>query len=100
MDTFGQLVFMIILGGYSTLMRGMAITVLWGWFAVPTFGLKPISFVMAVGISILSNMFHHFKITEEDLATPFVRMALKAFVMATLVPLFGLMSGWIIHLFI
>ena len=60
------MVFIAILGGFvgivalmvlSTLFRGYALSVLWGWFMVPTLGLPHLSVVQALGISLWSSAF-------------------------------------------
>jgi hypothetical protein len=56
------MVFLAILGGFvgivalvvlSTLLRGYALSVLWGWFMVPTLGLPHLSVAQAIGIAIV-----------------------------------------------
>ena len=40
-----------------TIVRGLAITLLWLWFIVPQFGVPELSIPVAVGMSILIGMF-------------------------------------------
>ena len=37
----------------SAIWKGYVLSVIWGWFAVPTFGLPPLSLVPAIGISYI-----------------------------------------------
>lgn len=51
-----------ILGGtvgvvLCSILSGYAISVSWGWFVVPTFGLAPLSLPVAIGLSGLVNYF-------------------------------------------
>lgn len=43
----------IILGVGTMFLRGWAITKLWGWFAVPQFGLKELTLFTALGLALL-----------------------------------------------
>ena len=43
----------IILSIGTMFLRGWAITKLWGWFAVPQFGLKELTLFTALGLSLL-----------------------------------------------
>lgn len=36
--------------------RGYVMSVLWRWFAVPAFGVSPLSIPMVIGLSILANV--------------------------------------------
>jgi hypothetical protein len=41
----------------SSLLRGWALAVLWGWFVVPFFHLPPLSIVLAIGLGLVVGMF-------------------------------------------
>jgi hypothetical protein len=41
----------------SSLLRGWALSVLWGWFVVPFFHLPPLSIVLAIGLGLVVGMF-------------------------------------------
>lgn len=100
MKELGELVVTFVVGMYGAILKGAVIVPLWGWFIVPTFGLNQISFGMAVGLSVFSNLFHIHKIDDEDLEKPFSWKLFKAFVIVTIVPVASLFSGWLIHLFV
>ena len=40
----------ILLGIPLEIFRGFVLTILWGWFVVPQFGVKPLPVIYAVGI--------------------------------------------------
>lgn len=93
---------LVILGGivgivlYSIL-GGYAISVSWGWFVVPTFGLAPLSIPVAIGLSGLVNYFTY----HEE----FLNDAPKADVWKTVVyhiakPLMLLLVGFVVKQFI
>ncbi len=72
----------------AILARGFVLTVLWGWFAVPVFGLPPLGIAPALGLAVLLNYLLNHKRADQSLAGIFGNA------LATL----GV--GWVIHLFI
>jgi hypothetical protein len=70
-----------------------ALTVLWGWFVVPVFGLDPISMTYAAGLGVLiSFAFKSVPDKGPDMAA--------AVGITLLYPAFALAIGWVITLFI
>lgn len=41
----------------SALIRGFVISVMWGWFIVPVFGLPELSIVQAIGVAMVISLF-------------------------------------------
>ncbi len=84
----------------AVLLNGFAISVLWGWFLVPPFGLPELSTLQAIGIaSIVIYLTHQygsmFLLLEEykgDQVFPF------SLVITFFRPLFFISFGYIIHL--
>lgn len=83
----GIAVWVIIMGVY----RGLVLSVLWGWFAVPTFGLPSISFVPAMGISLVVSFLTHQPQSNKNDESG------KILALGALMPLLALGAGWIIH---
>jgi hypothetical protein len=52
---FGAVI--LLIGG--SLLRGWVLTKIWLWFAVPVLGVRPLSIVSAIGLSLLVSMFHY-----------------------------------------
>lgn len=86
----------IVLVVISSILRGYVLSVLWGWFVVPTFGLPALSIPIAIGISlILAFTTHQISVKKEEdksFGTQFSNIILH--------PLLVLAIGWIVTLFI
>ena len=75
---------------------GYVLSILWGWFFVPVFGLPTLSVPQAIGISLIVGFLtYHYQYEEDD-----EEVLLKRIVGIFLVPLECLIIGWIVHLFI
>ena len=101
------MVFLTILGGFvgfaalivfSSLFRGYALSVLWGWFMVPTLHLPPLGVVQAIGIAMVVGFLTHQDTSDipkkergmgEVIAT--------AVAVAVLYPLLALLIGSVVH---
>jgi hypothetical protein len=70
-----------------------ALTVLWGWFVVPTFGLAPLGIAYAAGLSVLISF--AFKTVPEKASD-----TSHAVGVMLLHPAFALAIGWVITKFI
>lgn len=77
-----------------TLLRGWALSILWGWFVVPIFGLPPLSVVQAIAIALMASMLTHQYVPpkEKDTWGPWAQ--------AFLGPLLALGMGWIVKQYI
>lgn len=81
------------------LWRGYVLSILWGWFIVPTFGAPALSLVMAIGLAIVVGMFtasipSKKKDDEDDKALS------NYFVNGFITPALSLLFGYIVTLFI
>ena len=80
------------------LLNGWVLTILWGWFIVPTFGLRPLGFIPALGVAlVVGYLTRQFVDVEAPKRTTGERWA-RAFVIA-MSPLLSLAMGWVLHLF-
>lgn len=84
----------------SSILNGYALSVLWGWFVVPVFHLPQLSIVPAIGIAMMVGYLAHQMEPDcvEKERTTGERIA-RAASFAILKPLFALLFGWIVHLF-
>jgi hypothetical protein len=76
--------------------RGFALSMLWQWFAVSTFGAAPLSVAQCIGLSIVAGAFTHqfqpTQKTEEDR---------KAFVLSWVIdPAVYLLIGYVVRQFL
>jgi hypothetical protein len=72
----------------ALLIRGVCLSILWGWLIVPVFGLSALGVAPAIGLTVFLNFLLNHKKEEQTLADVFAT------------PLFVLGVGWVIHLFI
>lgn len=80
----------------SSILRGWVLSILWGWFVVPTFGLPALSIPIAIGIGlILAFTTHQISLKKEE-----DKSSGTQFSNTILHPLLILLVGWIVTLFI
>ena len=72
----------------SILVRGICLSILWGWLIAPVFGLPALGIAPALGLTVFLNFLLNHK-KEEHAAADII-----------VAPLFVLGVGWVIHLFI
>lgn len=92
------LLILIVLVPVMAVMQGWVLTILWGWFVVPTFGLPQLSIAVAIGFSLIVSLFRgaqQSKTPDERSTEEKVGQALVLF----FGPLIVLFFGWIVHLF-
>lgn len=73
----------------TILWRGYVLAILWGWFAVPAFGLPQLTIAQAIGVSIVVGMLTHQGFKDDRELGPLVALALLG-------PLVSLLIGWIV----
>lgn len=80
------------------ILSGWVLSVLWGWFLVPTLDLPQISIVQALGISLVIGYLTHQYI---DCQKPERKKSeeIAAGIIMLIYPLIALFIGWIFHLF-
>ncbi len=86
----------------SAMLNGYALSVLWGWFIVPTFGLPQLSVVAAIGVAmVVGYLTNHQQPEKEDPYDDrsFGQKMGPVIALAVMKPIFALTFGWIVHLF-
>ncbi|MBI5742648.1 MAG: hypothetical protein HZA25_02320 [Candidatus Niyogibacteria bacterium] len=94
---FVSFVFLMIV---NSIFNGYALSVLWGWFVVPTFNIPQLSVAAAIGIAIVVRYLTHQipengKGDEKSLGEQTARIAMVVIFR----PSFALLVGYIVHLF-
>lgn len=88
----------LILGVISSIWNGYAISVLWGWFITPVFGLPILNIPQAIGLGLIITFLTQAidcRKDEDDTKTQII----KSIFIIILRPLFALLIGYIVHLF-
>ena len=87
----------------SSIFNGYALSVLWGWFVVPTFGVPALGIVPSIGIATVvgqlttHQMNEHKKKDDDDRRLG--KKIANFFLIALEKPAFALFFGYIVHLF-
>ena len=82
-----------------TMFQGFVLAKLWGWFAVPQFGVAPLRFAVAIGLSVLAHaMTSGSSPNYRNKATGQLLESEIDWCAAILSPAVTLFIGWIIHL--
>jgi len=100
MKVLGWITFLLISVVLSNILSGYVLSILWGWFITPTFGLPLLSIPIAIGLSLviryLTQDYNNTKNKDES----FAYSLCKALIYSTIKPLFALLMGWVVKLFI
>lgn len=100
MKYFIGLVYFLFLIVVTSIFNGYVLSVLWGWFIVPTFvGAPQLLVVTAIGITLVVQYLTHQiddggKKEDDD---KFGQKMVKTTVYAIAKPLLALFIGWIVH---
>ena len=97
---FGGVVAFAISLVLLTMLSAWVVATIWGWFIVPTFGLKPLGIAQAMGISLCVGVLTR-KVDAEsrDGKTKGIGAAVEKLVEAVVYLLLVVAIGWLIHLF-
>jgi Na+(H+)/acetate symporter ActP len=76
----------------SSIWSGYVLSILWGWFIVPTFGLPMLSIPVAIGLALIVSYLTK-QMAESRVAWGYT------FSMALVVPLVALCMGYVVHSF-
>ena len=90
-------IFVVPLGIYNYIVYGWALTMLWGWFAVPLFHVPALNIAQAIGISMIIRLFTPM---PEDKGEEDKRETAKKVidtVIALLVPFTTVGIGWVVY---
>lgn len=85
----------------SAMWHGYVFSVLWGWFAVPAFGLPALSLAMSIGIALLVNYATYHRVTvPENPDRPTSDKITDSLAHIITYPLIVLIMGWVIKQYI
>ena len=84
----------------SSIVGGWALSVMWGWFVVPLFGLPALSIPYAIGLSLTLNYLIANSDDKRNKDEDRTEAALYAIIIAFVRPLLVLFFGWIVWQFV
>jgi len=79
---------------------GWALSIMWGWFIVPLFGLPGLSVPYAIGLSLTLNYLIANNDTGRNKDEDKTEAAIYATIVAFVKPLFILLFGWVVLQFV
>ena len=78
------------------ILNGLVLTILWGWFVVPFFGLPPMPIPEAIGIAIIASY-----LTKDINCAKAKEKSITETALTTIgYPAMNLLMGYIVHLFL
>ena len=77
----------------GSLIGGYTVATLWGWFIAPIFGLKELSIVQAIGLSLVVT-YMTYQTAPEDTESTSTKLKIAK---ELLRPVFALMIGYVVH---
>jgi hypothetical protein len=78
----------------SSIWRGFVLSILWGWFMVPLFGLPALNIPFAIGIALVVGFLTH-QSSNENEKTDWG----NSITMAVMYPALILLVGWVVTFF-
>lgn len=97
-DAAGCLVLLIV-SPISSIWSGYVLSLLWAWFIVAAFEIRPLSIPAAIGIALIARyLTYQWNVKEPDYESASHRTYMSIS-MAILYPAFALAFGYIAHLF-
>jgi len=94
MNTKTKAVLALLITPFSMMYHGYALSILWRWFVVPTFGIPALSIPAAIGLGLTIAYLTHQNIQEDE-----SRPIEQAFALAVIKPTFALFIGWLVQFF-
>jgi hypothetical protein len=85
--------------GIASILNGWALSVLWGWFFVPTLGLPELGIVQAIGIAMVVGYLTYQHIDTQPKDGEAMGKIVSAVIQSVARPVFAVTFGWVVHSF-
>lgn len=96
----GYLTLFILMMAITSILSGIVMVELWGWFVTPEFKAIPaLDLKYAIGIGLLVRYLTYQYPTGEAEKGKTTEKLLQGFICGVLLPVFALVGGFIVHLF-
>lgn len=99
MKVFGWIVAVVGTMVLSSILNGYALSVLWRWFIVETFGLPLLTIPTAIGVALVVSYLTVHLSNEEDKRSATEKL-FSGIAWAITKPLFALAIGWVVVKFV
>ncbi len=84
----------------SPIWRGYALSKLWLWFIVSTFGAAPLGIAQSIGLALVVSFLTHQLDSYEDKEKSVTEKLVAAIIITFLSPAMALLFGWIVKGFL
>ena len=91
----GFIVWMVV----AAILNGWALSVLWGWFFVPTLRLPELGIVQAIGIAMVVGYLTYQHIDTQPKSGDGTSKLIETGVNSVIRPVFAVAFGWVVHSF-
>jgi hydrogenase/urease accessory protein HupE len=99
MKVIGYISLFILMAVIHILYSGYALSILWGWFIEPTFGVDQLSMTSAIGLSmVVAFLTHQVNPSQFETESEFVEILGRVVGLAIVRPTVALAMGWIVTL--
>ena len=97
LSCFGLVVLFVSSIVIASLMNGWALSVLWGWFVSPIFGVPNLSIMAAIGFSLVVGMLTQSPSSKDEHSDKsFGALIVNLLAVAVFRPAFVVFLGWIV----
>lgn len=100
LTAIGGIVGVLALLTIASIWKGYVLTVLWGWFVVPTFGLPALALAPAIGLAMVVSFLTHQSDASKEPDGEFSDRMLKAIAHTLVMPALVLGIGWVVARFV
>ena len=96
----GYAILLILVSPVTTIWRGYVLSILWRWFIVTAFDVRPLGIASAIGISYVAGFLtFHYRPSSKNEKSPSEKFT-ESVVILLLYPLIALGFSYVVHLYI
>lgn len=94
LQAVGALAFICLIVAWNGLLTGLSLSVMWGWFVVPIFGLPALTVAQALGLALVASCFRSKTFKSDAEKEGWTTVAARAFFQP--LTMWGLLmvTGW------
>lgn len=100
MAALGQVFLMLVAIAWGTIVGGYTLSVMWGWFMVPQFGLPGLSLAGAIGVKMVFVAVRGVDLIKKESQKPFDEQMISIFIGLPFVYGVALLMGYIVKQFL